>query len=553
MALQLFRENFSLAIKPENVEILNETKLVESKGGSSLRAFVILKNQPYGKYTEGLNGRTYSKNLWSKCVNEGMLEGIPAINSHLDNPLPGSDVLGLWKNHRITEECPIADFYVTDERLARNLVEGIRTIGISTSGYGELKEGTSLVDEQTFQPVSIDVVFNPSMEVYLSNERIGETTKDSKIKEQSTNKESTNIDNMQSFGGHTIMSTVDKLTEAQLKNNIKTVITGAKSALKESTIEKISESLTNIEGYMEILSDAGAMPDKLSEMAKIRESLIEKIEESYAAKDKALTEKEQTVATLKKENMELVAVIEAQKRDILIANSLLEDAKKVKEETESSCKESSQNLKSKILENNQQFMNLREDALVLKNLVFSLNEQLEEAKVNYDKSQKDLIEATQLNLFLGKRLQSIDKLNKKFKEEYDMDIYAVDSDAFDFATTHSGSGEQTIAIDPAIERLKDTIENDPDYAVIPESRKKEQNNRLREQANKLKVLQSVESAIQANASLVHVKESLLASSSAKEVEDKVKYLEDSLKEAGPVKLKEENEVSFSFSALNDAY
>lgn len=527
--LQLFRENFNLPVNIKDIEIIKDTKLIESKEGGQLRAFVILKNQPYGAYTKGLNGRTYSESLWRKSIQSGMLEGIPAIESHLDNPMPSRDVLGLWKNHRLTEKHPVADFYVTDERLARNLVEGIRTIGISTSGYGEIKEGTDgFVDESTFTPVSIDVVFNPSMEVYLSNERIGESVNTAIKESKETN---TNKTIVQSFGGHTPM---DKFTEAQESLKIKTAIDGAKKVLEKNEINKFSETIEGLDFYISVIRESGMFADKLKEMSEIREKISDKINEDVQGKLKTLEDAKDKIK-------ELTSVIESQNQKLLMAEKLIEEAKKsskIKEE-DSKCNEAVKAVK-------ESYTGLVSDFKVTKELAFGLKEQLEVIKSNYAGLQKDFVESTHLNLYAAERIEFLESKIKKMKEEDIGTPYEVDKTADDFTDAVSGTDTQSIAIDPAIEKLR-TARQEPDFMgsylkTESVSKKKEV---IKEDSEKDRVKKFVESQISKTPVLAHVKKELLERKSVEEVIEAVEKFKEASKDNGPVKLQEDSEFNFS--------
>ena len=64
--LQKLREDYNVSILPDQIQILTQPKLIESVSGKQFEALVILKNVPFSKYTEGINGRIYQnrfKNL----------------------------------------------------------------------------------------------------------------------------------------------------------------------------------------------------------------------------------------------------------------------------------------------------------------------------------------------------------------------------------------------------------------------------------------------------------------------------------------------------------
>lgn len=518
--LQLFRESYNIPINTKDIEILKETKLVESSNGSQLKAFVILKNQPYGGYTEGLNGRTYSRSLWEKLINANLLEGLPAVDSHMDNPLPAENTIGLWKNHRLSENHPVADFYVTHERLARNLALGVRTIGISTSMFGEIKEGTrGIVNEDTVTPVSIDVVFNPSMEVYLSNERIGES-KESAITE--SNVTNTNKTILQSSGGHIPM---DKFTEAQENRKITAAITGAKKVLEKNETIKFQETIEGLDFYISVIKESGIFSEKLKEMTEVRNGISDKLNEDVQGKLKTLDESSDKIK-------ELTSIVESQNQKLLMAEKMIEDVKKnteIKEE-EGSCKESASKLKD-LLEAHK---NLISDFNNTAKLAFSLKEQLDLVKSNYKTMQRDFLGSTKMNLYATKKIEFLESKANKVKEEGDDTIYDVTATAEELPGTISGTGEQSLAI----QRIKQAIK---DQSMAESASKKKE---LQKESESVRVKKFVESQISKSPILSHIKSELLEKKSVEEALDSIEKFKEAAKDSGPVKLQEASDFDF---------
>ena len=309
---QLFRESYNININPSNVEVLDKPKLVESQG-KQFEAIVVLRNVPVSKYTENLNNRIYRKSLWERVKRLNEFEGIPAFDSHLDNPKP-SDMLGVWHNFRVGESYPVADFYVIDERIAMAMKAGIRTLGISTSGYGELAEDGKTVQDESFQIISSDVVWQPSQQVYLSQEQIDSNDqKTESIKQDAKLNETLTNNTLQE--GVTVGN--DFLIKKQLKEMAKQANTAIKSGV-ESEMISIREDITS---YIE------DVPQGFDEQVHNLKGIINKIDETIGNQlvetKKSLQETAEKSTTLESENKTLKTALDEMKSKLVKADEMI--------------------------------------------------------------------------------------------------------------------------------------------------------------------------------------------------------------------------------------
>lgn len=463
MALQKFVENYTVPISPNQIEIPEKPILTESTNGKQYEALVILKRVYFGKYSEGQNGRTYSKPLWEKQIRQGIIEGIPSIDSHLDDPKP-TQIVGVWHNAGFDENGPYADYYIINETIAKAVRAGIRTLGISTSAYGELVEGTNYVSENNFQMLSIDAVFNPSMSVFLSYEQIGESVGKKQKKQESTN--TNTVDTVKSNQvkiterGNTVMSDRMKLEEADMKlkeknlrNHAKDIHRKAQVAIKENDSQKLHESAKEIKENMGIFESA--FPDWSEKLSEDLAIIEEKFEEAIVANISSIEDAKNKLGEKDKEINTLKRVAEDQKKDIAVLTELIDSIKtgsntftenQVKT-YESNVKGMAEDLHMAIKERS----DMAKDLKILEKISDSLEERLKKVTMNYESARKDVINLTSENKKLKEELETLQPDYSDYTDVEQTDQYE-----------RNAHDTQTIATDPSLARQWGTQE-DPDY------------------------------------------------------------------------------------------
>jgi hypothetical protein len=186
MALIRLRESFSLRLAEETsldesgtqagARLLenNQEKLIES--GGQKYEYIASYRVPISRFDwKNANGRIYPKKLWENVIKNqsGIWEGCVGLADHPGDTEDGSvkSIFGVWRNLGINEKTNLveADLYLIGENglLFQQVLEAGGKAGLSTSGYGELKEDKSTVDESSFQIERIsDWVLNPSQNVF---------------------------------------------------------------------------------------------------------------------------------------------------------------------------------------------------------------------------------------------------------------------------------------------------------------------------------------------------------------------------------------------------
>lgn len=389
---QLFVEECSYILSPENAVIYDQLKLVEDTSGNKYSARGILKNVPVAKYNEkNANGRIYPVEIGKKIQEKKLCEGDDCFGNHADDEESVFDTVGVWHNYNLKENIGYADLYCIGEggQLILEKAKAGGKIGFSTVSYGELKEDNVTVNPDTWESGHLaDFVVSPSAGVYGTFENLQESVsiekKDNILAESITNNMSKeNNDSLIEYHNEekrkNIM--VDKLQEASLKNQIRVAIKEAKASTS------IKEAIEDLKGIKE------TVPTELVEShAKIEQTISEltqKLEEQVHSTKEVLKEKENSLDEISAKYQTLEAA----------HNKLKEDYKKA-EAIVSSLKESSKEDVIKIFESNEKLM--KEDIQAL----------LEEI-INRDKDIKIFVEERKAML---DDLKMYEKREKKLRE-----------------------------------------------------------------------------------------------------------------------------------------
>ena len=248
---KLLIENYVISIDPNDVEIFEESRLIESANGAKFKARGVLKNVNISKYTENLNKRVYSKQLWENIKSKKMGEGSLCLMGHPDDDGNPKDIAGVWHNLEIGEKTPTADIYMVGDHgaLMLEVVEAGGDVGFSTVGFGEIMEDGKTVDPSSYELARMgDWVLVPSQGVYANKENL---TKNEESEQ--TTQESLFIEKFDTNNKRYISETNNEVlnmnkTQGNLRNQVKHEIKEAfKSDNKREALEDLREFKENLD------------------------------------------------------------------------------------------------------------------------------------------------------------------------------------------------------------------------------------------------------------------------------------------------------------------
>ena len=126
---------------------------------------------------ENLNGRVYNEKLWKNSIKRLADSSTFGLMDHPQEEGSTKDIWCVWRNLRFSEakDTVVADAYLIGEwgEMVKEILEAGGKVGLSTSGYGEFLEDHKTIDPDSYELERVaDFVFNPSYEVYGSQENI---------------------------------------------------------------------------------------------------------------------------------------------------------------------------------------------------------------------------------------------------------------------------------------------------------------------------------------------------------------------------------------------
>lgn len=126
---------------------------------------------------ENLNGRIYNEKLWKNSVKRLADSSTFGLMDHPQEEGSTKDIWCVWRNLRFSEakDTVVADAYLIGKwgEMVKEILEAGGKVGLSTSGYGEFLEDHKTIDPESYELERVaDFVFNPSYEVYGSQENI---------------------------------------------------------------------------------------------------------------------------------------------------------------------------------------------------------------------------------------------------------------------------------------------------------------------------------------------------------------------------------------------
>ncbi len=156
-----------------------QTVFVEKKGQPKVeykaKAIYTFPISKPGK--ENLNGRIYSEKLWKNTEKRMKNSSTFGLMDHPEHEGSTKDIWCVWRNLRISEDrsSVVADAYLIGKwgEMVKEILDAGGKVGLSTSGFGEILEDKKTIDPDTYELERVaDFVFNPSYEVYGSQENI---------------------------------------------------------------------------------------------------------------------------------------------------------------------------------------------------------------------------------------------------------------------------------------------------------------------------------------------------------------------------------------------
>lgn len=325
----------SLPLTESNSKILVEGEQRTAYSGYLIPVWVL--------DTRNFNERTYKRSLGERVCKEGKIT--LSLKDHPKDEGSVDNIVAVMKNPRIIENVLFVECYPVDEEFARKLEKIKRlggSIGVSSSGFGELDEDGNVITESYELERYADFVLDPSYGVYLDsttevvsdNMREGAMEKEKKLAESVVTIEKEDKENTMT---NPEMDKTRAILEKNVRFNLGVLIEQA---------DKISSVSKKIAQYEDILGslEEGFLPDvrenleakistlraeaiKIAEDKENSDLKIKELEESKAKVESKAKELEENVTTklseseaLKEENSKLLKKLE-------IAEKLLSDMK----------------------------------------------------------------------------------------------------------------------------------------------------------------------------------------------------------------------------------
>lgn len=399
-----FIENSTFSLTTSNVKIEEKLSFIEDINGKKYQAIAIVKNVPISKYTENKNKRIYSRKLWEKVLKEGTAEGTLSLADHPEGEGSVKDIWGVWHNLKVNENNVTCDLYLIEEKPVKILKAGGK-LGTSTVAYGELAEDGMTVVAESFQLDRVsDIVLNPSQDTFATYENL-ELEENFNIKNINENTNNKVFESkMREY------NMIDKITEANLKNNVRVAIKEAQNN------ENIKEAIEDLKAIKETIPVE--MLETHQKLDQNIELLTSKMEEKLKDAGKLIEEKQNSLEEITTKYETLEAAYNQLKEDYVRAKNIIEKAN-IDENTDVNSLKESLNLKEKelkVLKENEEKMladinNFEEDVSVMENDIkqFMKDRILMEKDIEMFNKQVNK---------LKKECSILNKKVKKYKEEY---------------------------------------------------------------------------------------------------------------------------------------
>ncbi len=440
----------SVAYTPEQLDVVrfDTAKLVEDSSGKKFEARGVLKNVPVTRYTENLNGRIYSRELWENVKEKKMFEGSDCLADHAEDDGSVLRTVGVWHNFSVKEDIATADLYCIGESggLLLEKAKAGGKIGFSTVGFGELSEADpKQVVPESYEFENCDWVRKPSQNVYGTIENIQESVKIIESENKNIENKNTNILEEQKLKE---VRNMDKFTEASLKNQIRL-------AIKEATANE-----NYVEAIRELQEVSKTVPSEMvEEHVKIKES-VEAIQSKIDAKrleaEKQLSESKETLESLQEKYNKANEVIKDLKERLQKAGEI------VKKSSSSYSEADIKAMKEDINQFTKDRLLMENDIRILKNEISKRDRDIKcfaEDRDNmlhdlkcYEEDRKEMLyDIKMYEKYLKQAEKHISKLEKVLEDEYGYE--------FDDVIKDEVYDDTDIITDIAVDTVEDVIED----------------------------------------------------------------------------------------------
>jgi len=283
----------------------SDNKLItEDSNSKKYKCLVILKDVNVSKYTENINGRIYSKELWENVKKLGSYEGTLSLADHPEDDSDGSvkDIVAVWHNLKIGNEFVTCDCYVLDNPNGYTILKTLEAggqVGLSSVGYGEIDDDGKTVIPESYELVRVgDFVINPSQGVFatLGNVKI---PKSENVLHDRKNKilENTNIiDGTEIINKDKYMA-LENLQIANFKSQIREQIKKGKKAME------LKDMASLLESYNDLKEMEDDIPEELNDQKELVNDTLEEMSkvlgETIKSKEKTIKEKHNEIIRVK--------------------------------------------------------------------------------------------------------------------------------------------------------------------------------------------------------------------------------------------------------------
>jgi len=450
----LLIEEFTPVLGVNNIVELKQSKIVESREGTSFESRIILKDVPITRYTENANGRIYPKQLWENVVKQNCFDGSYCFADHKDEPSV-MDIVGIWNNLRVLDEYAIADIsLIGNGKRMKEIIENGGKVGFSTVGYGEISESDDkTVNPDTYEYISTDWVVSPSQNVYATLENVKEN-------KNMYNNVTNNYrhENLLKNNNEVIM---DKYIEATLRNQVRSVLKEVNK--NEDTLSAISELQETLKSIpMEMVDIRGQIETKIQQLQESLHNKTHITEQEIIVKEKQIQELQQKLDKANK----IVSHIKQYKENIKLMSKDIKQFVKDRQLMEKDIKQ----FINEITKRDEDIAKFIKERIELKNSLNSLSESKKKLHKNINELSKQLYEAKRY----------IKKLKKIIKEN-DLDDEIFLDDPFESVTDFEITDE---IVDDTIDIDTLDIDIDDDEEFITEEEEKDNSKKSKKDTDK---------------------------------------------------------------------
>lgn len=333
MARQRFVENIS--IDPNayqksapilNEEVINVAHDSVNESYTALGVYTFPISRPDQR---NLNNRIYTSELWENVIRSGKAENTFGLMNHPNDDGSVKDIWCVWKNLRFSPDRTLilADAYLIGHwgQLVLEALEAGGRIGLSSSGWGDFLEDNTTLDPDTFEIERVaDFVFNPSYEVYGTQEGKKESADIEPLNDIPSNEAVVNMDSV-------LEQKKDSPKEENTEENIKM----DENKKKSPTLEERSFIL-NIKSLFKSMKENTDVYARIQEGRNlltyfpegVEDDLKHEIEESVKADEKAIRDGYASVNELNESIRSLneqITALQKEKEDLVKKNETLQE------------------------------------------------------------------------------------------------------------------------------------------------------------------------------------------------------------------------------------